>query len=404
MLFLRQRGKKLSALVTATSLILATCLLPAPRIGAADHGDAPASSNDRSCDIADVYAFLDPNDNSKVILGMTVQGFIVPSEAANFGIFDQNVGYLFDLETTGDAVADHQIEVTFDEKATSAATPQRAFIGSSFFPTFSAPTTVANLNPTGPDPVVTTDPNTGISFFAGVVDDPFFFDIPAFNRFVASVQAGTPNPSVFNRGRDSFAGYNTLAIALSIPISYLQTKVPIVGNSIGVAGRTGRRVPVVGNPPAPRLSYTQVDRMGNPAINVALIPYARKNEYNRATPVDDANGRFAGDIVGTLTRLGTNATNIGILANVAVTKGDYLRLNLSQPNTGPGGGNNAGAGFPNGRRLGDDVIDTILFFVANQNKLGDNVNGNDVPLRNQFPFFGAAQQPRDSGIDDNTRN
>jgi hypothetical protein len=42
--------------------------------------------------------------------------------------------------------------------------------------------------------------------------------------------------------------------------------------------------------------------------------------------------------------------------------------------------------------------------VANQNPLGDNVNANDVPLRNLFPFFAPSQQPRDSGVDDNTRN
>jgi hypothetical protein len=79
-------------------------------------------------------------------------------------------------------------------------------------------------------------------------------------------------------------------------------------------------------------------------------------------------------------------------------------LDITKANSGPGGGNNAGAGFPNGRRLGDDVIDTILFFVANQNALKDNANANDVPLRDAFPFFAPPQQPRDSGVDDNTRN
>ena len=87
-----------------------------------------------------------------------------------------------------------------------------------------------------------------------------------------------------------------------------------------------------------------------------------------------------------------------------MVKGDFLRLNFSSANTGTGGGNNAGAGFPNGRRLRDDVIDTILFFIANQNTLGDNVNANDVPFRDTFPFLAAPQQPRASGTDDNTRN
>jgi hypothetical protein len=148
----------------------------------------------------------------------------------------------------------------------------------------------------------------------------------------------------------------------------------------------------------------QLDRTGVPAVNVVLIPAARKDEYNMGSPEEDANGRFAADIVATLKALGTDDTNIGILAQVAVVHGDYLRLNLTTANTGSGGGNNSGAGFPNGRRLGDDVVDTLLFFIANQHPVPDNVNANDVPLKDTFPFFADAQQPRDTGVDDNTRN
>jgi hypothetical protein len=87
-----------------------------------------------------------------------------------------------------------------------------------------------------------------------------------------------------------------------------------------------------------------------------------------------------------------------------VNRGDYLRLNLAQANAGPGGGKPAGAGFPNGRRPGDDVIDTLLFFIANQHPLGDNVNANDVPFGNTFPFFAPPHQPLATGVDDGTRN
>src|SRR5947208_14231437 len=82
----------------------------------------------------------------------------------------------------------------------------------------------------------------------------------------------------------------------------------------------------------------QLDRMATPAVNTALTPFPRKNEYNSATPVDDAAGRFAADIVATLTALGTNSTNIGILPSVSGTKGDYLRLNLNTTNTTVGAG------------------------------------------------------------------
>lgn len=408
MLRLNVRNQRLALGALLLSLIGAAWMTPPPPIGAADHGDAPLVSLDRSADLGDTYVFLDPNDNTRVVLIQTIQGFIAPAESVNFGIFDQNIRYRFELETTGDPLPDHFIDVTFGPKTGTPATPQTAFVTSTFFTGFSAPATASNLSPTSPNPTVTTDASTGISFYAGVTDDPFFFDIPAFSRYVASLNAGTPNPAVFNRGRDSFAGYNTLSIAVSIPISRIQALLSgAANNSLGVNARTARlaaaatRIPGRFTTP-PR--YVDVDRGGLPALNTALIPFPRKNEYNLATGLDDARGVFAGDIVATLTRFGTNATNIGILASIAVTQGDFLRLNLNAANSGPGGGNNAGGGFPNGRRLGDDVIDTILFFISNQNPLGDNVNANDVAFRDTFPFLGAPQQPRDSGVDDNTRN
>lgn len=428
-MFSSGKSKKVAVLALVFSMLVA--LTPAPNTEAADHGDGPGVAVDRSADLNDAFLFLDPNDNSRVILSFTVNGFIVPSEAVNFGVFDHNLRYRFELEANGDPNPDAFIDVIFSEKGASGATPQTATVKSTFFRSFTAPTTNPTLNAFPPDPVLTTDQNTGIIFFAGLVDDPFFFDIPAFSRFVASVQAGSPDPSFFNRARDSFAGYNTLSIALSVPISLLQSRMRIKNNSLGLNVRTQRRdftQPRSHRPflfknffyfddfdcdfgrrggkggPSFAYSYDDVDRIATPAVNVALIPFPRKNEFNQASTKDDARGLFAGDIVATLMGLGTNSTNIGILAQVAVNRGDFLRINLNQPNAGSGGGNNTGAGFPNGRRLGDDTIDTLLFFIANQNPLGDNVNDNDVPRRDLFPFFGAPQQPRDGGVDDNTRN
>src|ERR671938_1745636 len=103
--------------------------------------------------------------------------------------------------------------------------------------------------------------------------------------------------------------------------------------------------------------------MATPAVNVALIPFSRKNEQNVSTTIDDANGKFAADIVATLKALGTDDTSIAILASLAVTRGDFLRLDLNKPNTGSQGGGFRSstpgdripgdtAGFPNGRRVG----------------------------------------------------
>lgn len=407
----------------ALGLLAATCLSSTPS-RASDHLEAPLVEADQAADIADIYAFLDPNDNSKVILAMDVHGFIVPGENGNLSGFDPNVLFRINIENTGDAAPDKFIYINFDPQ-TSRSLPQTAHITIAGKENFhddhggikpppphsvielTAPTTVGSATAAvAPSPTVTTDAATGISFFAGVTDDPFFFDIPAFNRFVASVLAGTPNVSLLSRGRDTFAGYNVQMITLSIPAKLLQGS---AGKVIGVSantlrGRDTHRSEM--KAPFDTGDFVPIDRMGVPGINTVLIPFARKDEYNRSTPEEDAAGKFANDIVATLKSLGTDATHIGILASVAVTKGDMLRLDTSVANSGPQGGTNAAAAFPNGRRPADDVIDTIIFLVTNGGiTTGDNVNANDVPFRDVFPFFAAPHQPLDTGvIDDNTRN
>lgn len=415
----RLSKKTLPFAAVALTMALTLLLTPAPLIDAADHGDAPVPAQDRGADLADCYLFLDPNDNTRVIVALTVSGFISPGENGNFGIFDPALRYRFEIEQTGDARPDRFIDVRFTRRVANAAgvpQPQMATITLPDGSTFMASAT--NSSPTAdtsPAPVITTGPN-GVLFFAGLVDDPFNFDIPGFGRFVASVRAGSPNPAVFNRGRDSFAGYNNLAIAFSFPVAQLVG----ANNMIGLAVSTQRRAVQVFNSRIGQLSgsgrFVNIDRTGVPAVNVALVPFNQKDEFNAATTLDDANGRFAPGIIATLQFFGTNQTNINILASVAVLNGDILRLNTTVANTGNQGGGfrsdtpgdripNDTAGFPNGRRVGDDVIDTLLFFIANQNPLSDNANQNDVPYRNTFPFFGASHQPFPPGtLDDRTRN
>ena len=405
-------GRKLGVAIIMAALSCMLHVTAPPSTHAADHGDGALISIDRAADLGDVFLFLDPSDNSKVVIAMTVQGFIVPGEAVNFSVFDRSVRFRFELETTGDAKPDKFIDVMFSEKTQAATEQQTATVTLPSGAKFTAPTTLSNSSATPASPVITTDAASGVSFFAGEVDDPFFFDIPAFGRFVASVLRGAPDPTQLQRGRDTFAGYNTLAIALSVPVSLLQ---PMAGNTLGLAARTQRLKSAIRKKTGahigfPRKSsphnFLNLDRMGNPAVNVALLPFPRKNAYNLASTEDDAKGKFASDIVGTLTALGTNQDNVNLLAQVAVLKGDFLRLDLGKANSGAGGGNNAGAGFPNGRRLVDDTIDTILAIVTNGAiTTGDNVNANDVPLRDAFPFFAPPQQPFPSGtVDDRTRN
>jgi len=391
--------------VLVLTLAVALVWLPTSPIDAADHGDAPIAALDRGADIADVFFFLDPSDNSKVILAMDLHGFIVPAENANMGFFAPGVHYGFQIENTGDAKGDLLFGVTIS-KPTSRSAPQTATISLNGSTLFTAPTTVSSATAAvAPPAVVTTDPSSGISFFAGLVDDPFFFDIPAELRYRNSLLAGARDTSHFNRGRDSFAGYNITMIVLRIPAARLRGP---AGDVIGLAGVTRREVvksQAAGDPHGSNKKTIQVDRMAVPAVNTVLIPFARKDEYNSASTEDDAEGRFAPDIVATLTQVGTNPTFINILASVAVVNGDMLRLNLSIPNTGTEGGNNAAAGFPNGRRPNDDVIDILLTLISNGVFTPDNVGDNDAVMRDTFPFFAPPTQPFPAGVtDDRTRN
>src|SRR5215470_15528200 len=112
-------------LVFATSFSMA--MPTAPPTSAADHAEATLAAADPGADIADVFAFLDPNDNSKVILAMDVEGFVVPSELLNLSFFSPDVLFRFEIENTGDAAPDQTIEVTFSPQ-TSRSKPQMATI------------------------------------------------------------------------------------------------------------------------------------------------------------------------------------------------------------------------------------------------------------------------------------
>jgi hypothetical protein len=413
-------------------------------VRAADHGDAPTASLDQSADIADVFFFLDPNDNNNAILIATVHGFIVPGEAVNFGIFDPGIRYRLALEINGDAQADKFIDVTFSprtggvdeqntadgEEALEVPFAQTAtvklpkltgFNGGTFT---NLPVLNPNLTTGTPNTPGSTDiASTGIKFFAGEVDDPFFFDIPGFSRFIASIRTtGTPDVTRLDRGRDSFAGYNILAIALSIPKAMLKKNSDV----IGVRFLTQRRTETA-TKKGTTLSegaFRTVDSMGNPAVNVALIPFSKKNKYNGVEPSKAVPNKLAGDIVRTLAALGLPTDedppnpNFAALAAVAVNAGDYLRLDLSKANTPAdkvgGGDPTAPNGFPNGRRLRDDTVDILLNIITQGAvSMGDHTNSSisQFPQTATFPFLAPAQQPVNSAdptmpflTDDKTQN
>ena len=154
---------------------------------------------------------------------------------------------------------------------------------------------------------------------ANLADDPFFFDLLAFRAGL-----NTFCPGAARQGTNFFRGVNTLAIALELPRSVF------ANNTIGVWARTF-------------LNGVQIDRMGRPAISTVFMPAALKDAYNLADPVDDQR-LFRDPFTATARALGNSADRANFLADFLLP--DIMSLDTSST-----------AGFPNGRRLADDVID-----------------------------------------------
>ena len=293
----------------------------------------------------------------------------------------------------------------------------------------------------------------GIKVFAGQVDDPFFVDLGSVFD-LAGLRPFNPAhvlPLPAEAGIDGVGGYNTHAIAIQIPITQLTRdgKMHAADErdaTIGVYATAGRKkIRITGerNSLLERLSRTvQVSRLANPLVNEVVIPISRKDRWNTEDPSDDAD--FVNEYLEPeVTRLENalypvldNAPETGRGDLVAVlltgvpglnftgnTKADLIRLNTGIPPSGAvGSGNRLGvlggdfAGFPNGRRLEDDVTDIELrafacgygpvagpliesfgFCAGNANRtpnnlLGDGVDSNDRPFRVQFPYLGEPHQ------------
>lgn len=342
------------------TLLVATLAALAASASAADHKDAPLIAGDPSCDINDLYAFTNPTDPSRLVLAMTVNPFSAPSEGTRFR-FSPFARYRFNIDNDGDARADETITVSFRDTAMRV----RFSSGLMLSGTVTLPTVDAQ-----PNSEVINQDASGVTFFAGPRDDPFFFDVAGFDRFLAGTGTFT--------GADGFAGYNCSAIVLELPASLVSNG----SSTLGVWADTARHEVTLRRSDQGQLERhlgpkQQIDRIGNPAISV-LVPAAQKDFYNIGLPENDATD-FAAGIVATLQALGTDSTNINILASVAVP--DTLKIDLTQP-----------VAYPNGRKPSDDVVDTLFFFIFNQTPVSDGAQANDRPFPATFPYLAAPFQ------------
>ena len=200
-------------------------------IRAADHRDSTLLTGNPSVDINDVYAFTSPSTPGNVVLAMTVSPFVAPSEIGT-RFFEPNALYQFKIDTNGDAVEDLVIQAV--PSGTGARQQMRIFGPAKPVKTGAVTRLVSNSTPlevqVSPGATVYRKTVNNITAFAGLRDDPFFFDLTQF-RLVVSGQAS----SFRNPGIDTFTGFGTLAIIVELPASMLGSN-----PNIGVWATTSR--------------------------------------------------------------------------------------------------------------------------------------------------------------------
>jgi Domain of unknown function (DUF4331) len=293
----------------------------------------------------------------------------------------------------------------------------------------------------------------GTKVFAGQRDDPFFVDLGSIFDLggLRPFNGAHLIPLATAEGVDGVGGYNTHTIAMQIPIS--QLKGPNGQMIIGIyASASRQKIRILGGDGTfkNKDSWVQVSRLGNPLVNEVIIPLGKKDFWNSQDPSKDAqfqsnytNPELAAlvnllypvlpdaatsgrsDLVAILLT-GLDVPNFANLNFTGSTPADLLRLNMGLTPNAQGAcfainpspsdqpspmGVLAGdlCGFPNGRRLADDVTDIELRAVAEgygsivnsllgvpnkspNNQVGDGVNENDMPFLGSFPYVATPHQ------------
>jgi hypothetical protein len=365
---------------------------------ASDHLDAPAAKADHRVDITDVYAFKAGAGHTTLVLN--VDGLLTPADG-KVASFRANSLYELKVDRNQDGRADLAYRVRFsspitngDGSKTQAYVVRRATGAAAARNVWSGKVVATGLTTPYKHGVKVAHVMGGGSAFAGVRDDPFFFDLPGFVQFKNELLKGTTNLGTLLggfTGADTFAGTNVLSIAIRVP----NAKLGGTGQAIGVFATTS--VPSNGG-------WKQIDRVGRPAINTVfnglVLPSSsdynglEKDAFNAQRPAMDRS-TTKDNVTTVLNAIGNVLTTNGATAYTAgevsaignVLLPDELTLTLGSA-AGVASGSSLGTLSLNGRKLGDDVIDAEFALLTNfVITTGDGVNHNDKSFLAAFPFL-----------------
>jgi Domain of unknown function (DUF4331) len=459
-----KRGITLLALVVGVGATAAaaafTGVIGPSTAAASSHREAPLIGDDPAADNTDVYAFVSPDKPDTVTIIANYIPLEDPAGGPNYYRFDPSVLYELHVDNDGNARDDVTYQFRFRTSignrntflyntgpVTSPTDPDlnvkqtytvtrvtrdsRTTLGSDI------PVPPANIgprsNPTYDAFQGVTDLGNGRKVFAGPRDDPFFVDLGSIFDLAGlrPFNAAHLIPLATAPGQDGVLNYNTHTIAVQVPKTDL-LRAPAADGTIGIyASASRRKISVLRGDGTIDATgpFVQVSRLGNPLVNEVLIPLGKKDLWNASEPRNDANflDRYTSPELAGLVNLlypvlpdaptmnrqdlvAVLLTGIPGLNSTGDRKADLLRLNTAiAPTANPSPlGAIAGdfQGFPNGRRLADDVTDIELRAVAcgygpilagalglcnlsPNNAIGDGVDANENTFLNAFPYVAA---------------
>ncbi|HET7483363.1 MAG TPA: DUF4331 domain-containing protein [Actinomycetota bacterium] len=422
----------------------------APRFGnASSHREAPLVSADPQVDGTDLYAFVSPDAPNTVTFLSNWIPFEEGAGGPNFYSFAAGVRYDINISNDADAkpeiiyrwkfknhtrnpntflyntgpvtsLADTDLNIyqTYDLQRVDVGGRTETLVDDAIVaPNYVGAASMPNYEALS-DSAITSFGGGGKTF-TGPIDDPFFLDLRVFDLvYGADFSEG---------GDDTLAGFNVHTMALQVPKTDLAKGGNVENGVIGVwttASRRSTRVQGDNGAQSFQGKWVQLSRLGMPLVNEVVVPVGLKDYFNASKPKDDEQylaavqdpelphivdavyglpvpdsdpdepGIQRSDLIAAF------LTGIGGLNQPAnVEPAEMLRLNMNTPlceegcaqhsSLGVIGGDTAG--FPNGRRLADDIIDAALQVVEGEligspNDLSDGVNANDKSFRNTFPY------------------
>lgn len=394
--------------VTASSVALlslgAIALVKPPALTASDHDDGDTDMRSRALSLTDLYVFREQDQNpganaDNLVLIMNTNPRSLARVEYYFSTeaqYNFNIARVGNKDASGSIRPDITLRVTFGrpengqqqmflsviERGKSTRTISRT-VGSQKLSTTAL---AAAANPTLNR---VRDGANELTVFAGLREDPFFFDVEQFFRVRAGLLG--QGPSVGFRppeeAVDFTTGYNVNSIAIRVPRSFLQgdTQATVFDVWLSINTRD------------PRYGFQQTEHLARPGVNEALqISQENYALYNRIMPTGTPNTRLAQvakEATQVLTALGNN--NARTSALLAAFVPDVMRIDTSGPSGYANDLNALGAPI-RGRLLTDDVIDITLAVLTNGAVVTDNVSyagtpGNPAqghdPLQPSFPYL-----------------